>query len=133
MITPTRPTNSILRVTMMMILLYRRTAASKTHTSHALRHFILGLNMTRRRAHHLAWHVHHTRRQLPVLLVARAKTFRPTEVTRDLSLGLMAKLMIDADDAGRTETWQVGRLKSAKEVRAVLPQGATGVSCYTFV
>ena len=44
----------------------------------------------------------------------RAKTFQPTEVTADLSSGLMAKLVIDTDDDGRTETWQVGRLKSAK-------------------
>ena len=63
----------------------------------------------------------------------RAKTFQPTEVTADLCSGLVAKLMIDTDDYGRTETWQVGRLKSAKEVRVDLPQGGTAVSCYTFV
>jgi hypothetical protein len=63
----------------------------------------------------------------------RAKTYQSIEVNADLNSGLMAKLMIDTDDDGRTETWQVGRLKSAKEVRVVLPQGGTAVSCYTFV
>jgi hypothetical protein len=63
----------------------------------------------------------------------RAKNVQPTEVTGDLTSGLMAKLMVSIDDDGRTETWEVGRLKSAKEVRVVLPQGGTAVSCYIFV
>jgi hypothetical protein len=36
-------------------------------------------------------------------------------------------------DDVRTETWEVGRLKSAKEIRVAQPQGGTTVSTFIFV
>ena len=63
----------------------------------------------------------------------RAKAVQPDLVTEGLCGGLMAKLMVCSDEEGRTETWEVGRLKSAKKVNINLPQGGTTVVAVIFV
>ena len=46
----------------------------------------------------------------------------------------MAKLMVSTDDdGGRTETWEVGRLKFVKDLSVALPQGGFTPSAFIFV
>ena len=53
----------------------------------------------------------------------QAKATQPTEVSDSLHEALMAKLMVDTEGSVRTEKWEVGRIKKAKEVNVTLPWG----------
>ena len=53
----------------------------------------------------------------------QAKATQPTEVSDSLHGALMAKLMVDTEGSVRTEKWEVGRIKKAKEVNVTLPWG----------
>ena len=64
----------------------------------------------------------------------RAKIIQPTGVTHDLVGKLLAKLVVLTDDAGvRTEAWEVGRVRSVKDVTVALPQGGATTSAFLFV
>ena len=45
---------------------------------------------------------------------------------------MMAKLMIDREGDTRTEKWEVGRIKKAKEVSVALPEGGKTVAAFLF-
>ena len=79
----------------------------KTLTLRALRQSIHGIPMTSQ--------------------LARLRVIRVHRKTNSTAL------MVDSDEEGRTETWEVGRLKSVKEVNINLPQGGTTVVALIFV
>ena len=57
---------------------------------------------------------------------------QPAAVNGDLEGRMMAKLMIDREGDTRTEKWEVGRIKKAKEVSVALPEGGKTVAAFLF-
>ena len=62
----------------------------------------------------------------------QVKPKQPGVVDDKIVGGMMGKLAVDIEGQTRTERWEVGRVKSTREIKVALPEGGTTVSAYLF-